>query len=365
MRREFERQGCHTVPALSVGLARILMLVPLSSSNPNPNPHIMSSPSQRTVKEIIATFCIPSQHLSGLDTDHPRRGGSSISSTKVKREAVVQGVLRAIPDEIQHRRRRAEEEEEEEGPTGFRFISTDNILPALDDIYSRAIDSDAPMPGEFHTIWRYDEVWKGMYGDDTEEDVCRHLEATVILALNAIFSPRAHNINSTTTNTENTAANTTPRSVLLDPPSSRQFKRATNTASRISKDGKTDFLAVGDHGNGGFRHPPLWEVKRAVVWLRMFFGWTWRAGLMKGGIKVCVEEDGKGAFVRWPGGAGEEWKKTEMLGKRSVVDNVLKQVGLEAFMVLLSFSSCLCGCGSGFGEGETGREEGGGGGWGA
>ncbi len=82
---------------------------------------------------------------------------------------------------------------------------------------------------------------------------------------------------------------------------------------------------------------------------------------MKGGIKVCVEEDGKGAFVRWPGGAGEEWKKTEMLGKRSVVDNVLKQVGLEAFMVLLSFSSCLCGCGSGFGEGETGREEGGGG----
>jgi len=320
------------------------MLVPLSSSNPNPNPHIMSSPSQRTAKEIIATFCIPSQHLSGLDTDHPRRGGSSISSTKVKRGAVVQGVLRAIPDEIQHRRRRAEEEEEEEeeeegkGPTGIRFISTDNILPALDDIYSRAIDSDAPMPGEFHTIWRYDEVWKGMYGDDTEEDVCRHLEATVILALNAIFSPRAHNINSTTTNTENTAANTTPRSVLLDPPSSRQFKRATNTASRISKDGKTDFLAVGDHGNGGFRHPPLWEVKRAVVWLRMFFGWTWRAGLMKGGIKVCVEEDGKGAFVRWPGGAGEEWKKTEMLGKRSVVDNVLKQVGLEAFMVLLSVS---------------------------
>ena len=69
------------------------MLVPLSSSNPNPNPHIMSSPSQTNGKEIIATFCIPSQHLSGLDTDHPRRGGSSISSTKVKREAVVQGVL--------------------------------------------------------------------------------------------------------------------------------------------------------------------------------------------------------------------------------------------------------------------------------
>ena len=139
------------------------MLVPLSSSNPNPNPHIMSSPSQRTAKEIIATFCIPSQHLSGLDTDHPCRGGSSISSTKVKREAVVQGVLKAIPDEIQHRRRRAqqhrrraeeeeEEEEEEEIPSGIRFISTDNILPALDDIYSRAIDSDAPMPGEFHTI---------------------------------------------------------------------------------------------------------------------------------------------------------------------------------------------------------------------
>jgi len=110
MMRESERQGCHTVPAFSVGLARILMfpmLVPLSSSNPNPNPHIMSSPSQRTAKEIIATFCIPSQHLSGLDTDHPCRGGSSISSTKVKREAVVQGVLKAIPDEIQHRRRRA------------------------------------------------------------------------------------------------------------------------------------------------------------------------------------------------------------------------------------------------------------------
>ena len=168
------------------------------------------------------------------------------------------------------------------------------------------------MPGEFHTIWRYDEVWKGLYGDDTEEDVCRLLEATVILALNVIFSPRAHNINSTTTTTENTAANTTPRSVLLDPPSSRQFKRATNTASRISKDGKTDFLAVGDHGNGGFRHPPLWEVKRAVVWLRMF---SWRAGLMKGGIKVCVEEDGKGAFVRWQGGAGEEWNKTGDVGE--------------------------------------------------
>ncbi len=60
MMRESERQGCHTVPAFSVGLARILMfpmLVPLSSSNPNPNLHIheftLSTNGKRNHRHIL------------------------------------------------------------------------------------------------------------------------------------------------------------------------------------------------------------------------------------------------------------------------------------------------------------------------
>jgi len=284
-------------------------------------------------KHVLDAYAIPPQNtnrpLHLISSTNPTIG-TSRETTKVKREAIVQSILKALEDDDVRRRDVGEgveagvgvrvgvgnEEDEADEHVlskkrkiearlsrGISFIAHDDLLLRLDTHYEDLVDPTARFPSDAHKVWPYDEVRSKYYPDILEEACYNHLDSTLLLLLLLFFD--------------------TTHAILKRPDGHRRFDRARHTSNLAeTKDGMTDYIGVGMRGGKRIQHPPCWEVKRNVVFVLAYFVILRQATEMMGGITLYT--DGDQPVFRWPGGSAEWWF-TENSARKSVED-VLKQV---------------------------------------
>lgn len=299
----------------------------LTSLSPSASDSLLQPPHRSRMEEIterslkarsvIDSFVIAKQRtVPTLEPDLTRLIPTSSKSTKVKVEAVVDGIRKAIEesrvsdgggsdegDGRMGKRKKQRMGEERIERMGIRFVADDHPLFELDQLHEASLDPEASIPREFDGIWSFDRVRSRYFPDVIEADCHTHLENTIILALRLLLDPTS--------------------GILRVPCKPQRFERATTTASDQSQDGMTDFKGVGTSPGGGrLQHPPLWEIKRTSVFPLMLFRWIRRASEMEGGILLSLEE-GQPTF-NWPGSPNLDWNRDST--NRKKVEVVLEQV---------------------------------------
>jgi len=283
-----------------------------------PKTHLDPPPQFETMSflDTLDGYVIPPQNnrQSHTLTSSSKPGEvSSTKTTRIKREAIVQSIRKAMEDDDDDDDLgdgdgngdgdgdgdgEGEGEEvnvdggkrlkREETPTrAITFISSDEPLTRLGTRLVSLVDPSATFPPQSDPIWAYDSIRSNYFADIDEDAVYDHLESTVILLLFILFD--------------------ITHAILLRHTGDRHWERAMSDGGR-------------------FKHPPLWEVKRVIVFALIYFVHIRRAAGIGGGIRLFLE--GEEPVFGWPGDAEERWN-VDGVGRKTM-EEVLKQVSASS-----------------------------------